>query len=258
MDMKLVKFLKEIFICAVLASMSTSVFSAIQWNAACTTVMGDTSTCNGDATILSGGITATVSAHTVLGGGTYQDEVLRLWGSSFGAGTGSSPLHAVNNVYDGTTQTVQEFLLISFDWGVSLEEIDLGWVGSSTGDDEDISVLAWNGAPNTFTLAGRTDGQLIPDGWKSIDNFDAGSTGVKSINSGDFSSRFWLVGAYNEAFGPRTNTAGTGPDTGYALDAFKLRAFKGTHTPPDTGVPIPGTAALLALGLMLIRTRKTK
>jgi len=113
--MKLAKYLKEIIVCALLASLSTSVFAAIQWNATCN-LGGSSSTCVGDATIPSGGVTATVSAYTVLGEGTYQTESLRLWGNGFGAGTGSSPLHAVNNEYDSNdNQIVQEFLLISFD-----------------------------------------------------------------------------------------------------------------------------------------------
>ncbi len=260
---------------ALLASFSTASLATSSsthwWNLNCYSPNG--SRCQNDIEYSSNnGITATVKAYGTSGANnTYERRTLYEYTNSsgdvgLGSGAGPAavpggvgPYNEVSPNHGFDNQDAQEFALIHFTWDVALESIDLSWVGN----DDDISVLAWQGGNFSLNshLVGKTAAQLDGLGWTPISNFDAGGTGNTSVyndgtnTGGDIvSSLYWLVGAYNANFasaGCASGVCATG-----AKDYFKLNKLHGTHH--DNDVPIPGTVALLALGLVLMRTKKTR
>ncbi len=173
-------------------------------------------------------------------------------GSGFGVynqteGTGAgSPQHAMDNSTPGV-----DMLLLNFTSSEVLKQVTIGWSSSTDGD---FQVLAWTGAANASlatvqaSIVGKTASQLLTGGWSLITSVD-GAANINTpdvnyaVNSGNVSSSYWLISAYNSAFG-----ATSGFSTG--ADAVKVLGVM-TNTPPSGGpsVPVPGTLALAGLGL---------
>jgi hypothetical protein len=167
-------------------------------------------------------------------------------GSGFGVynqteGTSAgSPNHAMDNSTPGI-----DMLLLQFSAAEILKRVTIGWSGS----DGDFQVLRWTGATNaTATTVGNSivgkqaSALLGSGGWELVTTVD-GAGGIDNpdvhygVNSNNLSSSFWLITAYNSAFG------GTSLSTGN--DAIKVLGV-------STGMAVsaPGTLALAGLGLL--------
>ena len=167
-------------------------------------------------------------------------------GSGFGiynqtetpASTGA-PNHAMDNSTPGV-----DMLLLQFSAAEILRRVTIGWSGT----DGDFQVLRWTGsATATITdvnnsIVGKQAGSLLgAGGWELVSTID-GAANINtpdvaySVNSLNRSSSYWLVTAYNSAFG-----ATTGFSAG--IDAIKVLGV-------STGISAPGTLALAGLGLL--------
>ncbi len=190
------------------------------------------------------------------------------WGGGLGIETGNgtgSPEHAIGD-YD-----FEEFLLLEFSENVAITQIGNGYAREwpSKGPDHttvDASILAFDNSggatplPMTSYSSTGTSG-LQNNDWTHIDTYFAnggksGNFNPAPVNLGDDDQVFsnvWLIGNANEHITPY----------GGAEDFFKLNLVKverRTGCPPGTpgcepGVPAPATAALLGLGLLLLRRR---
>lgn len=170
----------------------------------------------------------------------------------------SAPNHAMDNAsnYDSI-----EF---KFDSAINLSKVTIGYPSATSTYDSDISVLAWTGAGSP-TLLGNKYSSLVGDGWSVIGNYcDVAKLTNKTINlSTGVSSSYWIVAAYNSAFGSTCIDAVTGlpvacKTTTTNYDYAKVKMLAGsTTTPPPPSVPEPATLLLFGAGLLgLIRMRR--
>jgi MYXO-CTERM domain-containing protein len=182
------------------------------------------------------GTNVTASAWSDVGTGTLSSASLNYYsGSGFGVHSGgestSSPQHAVDN------SGKYEWIMLSFDKAVSLDEITLGWISG----DADMTVLAsaapstslsgWTFIENLYYTGGSTDDFISRDGMKvaQLDN--------------EVCASYWLIGAINPAFAS-SNYVGN--------DFFKLYSVQACVDcgQPGNGVSEPGSLALAGLGLL--------
>lgn len=174
--------------------------------------------------------------------------------NSADAGT---PQHAVDN------NGFKEALLLDFGASTRLDSVTIGY----RSNDSDITVLAWTGLPNQSAPvfnSTTTYGNLTSLGWSLVGHYANLATGTaKAVNVvNPVSSSFWLVMAYNNAFGStRTDTASSYSGLGGGNDYVKfLSVSYTTTTPPDHKVPEPSTALLIGaamFGLVGWRNRRT-
>ncbi|MFZ5510284.1 MAG: exosortase-dependent surface protein XDP1 [Pseudomonadota bacterium] len=221
--------------------------AAISWDFTCSSncnpswTPGNTRTYGGSGV---GSPSVTASAWANTGGSTntlIQDAYLSAWSGGLGVrnrdyvsgdtGETSSPQHSMDNYrrYDS--------VLFSFSDAVKLTDVKIGW----RQNDSDITVLAWGGS-GAPTPAGATYGGLVAAGWNLIGHYSNLVVNTpRSINAGNYSSSYWLIGAYIPLVGSPTGWGSS--------DYVKLATLYGekTHQTPE-----PGVAALLALGLLAL------
>ncbi|MDO8263484.1 MAG: exosortase-dependent surface protein XDP1 [Gallionella sp.] len=204
---------------------------------------------------------STSNGATSSSGITFAAAALYNWSGGLGAVNSSESAsttgpHATDNRY-GT-----DAILLHFTDAVSLTNVGIGWSGTSHtvsglsgNQDSDFSILAYTGsATGSSTILGKTlDGTasstLLTTGWQSVGNYGNKADNTNVAVSSTLYSSYWLISAYNGAFG------GTGFDAGN--DYFKLASVTAQA---QTNVPEPGSIALLGLGLvgLLVARHRTQ
>lgn len=162
------------------------------------------------------------------------------------------PNHAIDNV--GNTEGV----VLSFGSAVALKNVTIGYYSG----DADISVFRYTGGGST-TLAGSTATSTAAAGWSLVGNFAnlQDYSGQANFNSsGSLTSSWWLITAYNPAFGSTNSSAGG--TLGVGNDYFKLLSVSstcqttnangtcGATPPPPSRVSEPASLALTSLALL--------
>jgi hypothetical protein len=126
-------------------------------------------------------------------------------------------------------------------------------IAGFTGVDSDLTVMAYGGvgSPN---LVGNSSGNPLGSGWNLVRNYtDVASNTATPANSLSFSASYWLIGAYNNAFGSGGNLT-TGNDY-----VRLLSVTASTLTSPSGPAPEPSSIVLTAvalLGLTALRRRR--
>ena len=183
--------------------------------------------------------------HNVNGTGTCEGRISNnRWRSSkCDAVEGTSPEHAIDN------NQRYDMVLLSFAAPVRLEQVKLGWMQN----DSDITVMAFDKNRTFSSLIGNTFGNLLSSGWQAVGNyFNVGTTNAVTVNGTGIASSYWLIGAYNPLayYGTTTNSVTPTGDQGF--DYVKLASVwtsPDTRIDPPSGVPEPGSLALLSVAL---------
>ncbi len=252
---------KSTLICTALIGLCSLSVQAATWNktvGGCSSLSGTASAgaMGNSCTIANAeanGSNATVTAWSNTGtSGAWKTAQLTGYSGGFGVnngdsrdlGEGGDPEHAVDNDFFADAVRFQ------FAKSTSLNGVTLGW--SKT--DADYSVLAWTGggAVNMGSLNGTTttvNGVTnTMGGWTHVGNYSGSNTFSSNVTSS-----FWLITAYNSAFGGGTNVSHSGNDY------FKLLSVSGATNIPSTRVSEPGALALAGLGLFgaaVVRRRR--
>jgi PEP-CTERM motif len=160
-----------------------------------------------------------------------------------------APNHAIDN--NGNTEAV----LLQFGSSVVLSSVNFGYVSG----DSDFSLFRYVGTGTppvgsvslTSFVADATN--TANNGWDLVGNYSGPSApATVNVNNSDLGSSWWLISAYNTAFGTVSGMA-------MGNDYFKLLALGGSKCTtggpgcgtPNTGgsAPEPGTLALVAAAL---------
>lgn len=170
------------------------------------------------------------------------------WGTGSGFGvrhsgeaTGS-PNHAMDSNSTANAQGVvtsgqTDMLLLNFTSAQILKTVTLGWSGT----DGDFQLLRWKEAGAATAVAGKNAATLLSSGWELVSTVN-GAANITTpdqsydVNAGSLSSSYWLISAYNSAFG--------GATLGGINDAMKVLGVTAASV-----VPEPGSLALTGLAL---------
>lgn len=179
---------------------------------------------------------------------------LEKYGSGWGIrnqdeGSGS-PGHSADSI--GSNGWVDyDMFLIQFNTEVTLTGADFSWLYNVNNSQISAAAIGSNAAAN---LGGSTWSDVLADAgtlWSGSSNVDS-STYEASVSAGQTASQYWLIGAYNSAFG--TVNGGTTGDDGLKLSSisFDKRAT------PTTEIAEPHSAILMLLGLsgFALRSRR--
>lgn len=176
---------------------------------------------------------------------TFSSATLAQYGSSSGLGVydGASPQHALDN--SGST----ELIALRFDTAVDIDQISFGWTSS----DRDITLFALKSG-SIPTITGSTLTSLTSS-WQLVGNYgdgasdtayaDSGTNRSVVVNSGNISSSWWLVSAYNK------NYDLSKPELDSIADYVKLMSVAGNTVNPPPPEQISEPTALLLMGTAL-------
>lgn len=192
-------------------------------------------------TCLSNGSQLSVlGASTSGAGGTIEGATTHIYSGGVGVvnknESGSEPNHAMDN--SGHT----DFVALVFDSAVSITNLGIGWYSG----DADLSLLAYTSAAPLTPIGGKTLSDLLLNGWEVAGNYDANDlSNPFAVNPSGLTSTYWIVSAWNSAFG--TECAPTGFCQADPVDYFKLKTIHVEY--PMNEVPLPASALLLLAGL---------
>lgn len=244
-----------------LAAFGCSAFGASTWdlNSLCTSNAGVVAGACGANLSVSGWSTGTGTVVAPTSGTTFAAAAIYDWGTNGLGVVASNENPNLNGPHATDNRFGTDAVLLSFNSKVNLTNVKIGWSGFShtvsglTGmQDSDFSVLAYTGSGvasvggKTVTGTAANSTLLTTGGWKLISNYTDkpdNSTVTVSATNADSSllySSYWLVSAYNTAFGSNFSTAN---------DYFKLLSIAGNTQPSGSKVPEPGSLALLGAGL---------
>ncbi len=223
-----------------------------------------TSSYSNSATTLniSGAYASTISSNwNTTTSNTGQSATLNFY-SGGGLGMNSDgdtqPNHAIDN--NGKTEAV----LLSFGKSVKLTSIGLGYVGG----DADISLFRYIGTsvpPANLNTVGASLASMTSAsaGWSLVGNYADLTADTSNpfnlVNASGLASSWWLISAYNSAYGTTSSNGGVLTN---ANDYFKIYAVAancattnangtcGGGGTPGTGVPEPASLALVSLGML--------
>jgi hypothetical protein len=164
-------------------------------------------------------------------------------GSGFGVRNATEGLNAASPQHSMDNDGQQDVLMLKFLGGpAALQQITLGW--SQT--DSDMSVLRWTGSgtpdAGATNITGKSVSTLLSSGWSlvsALSDVYAQSGNTANFNSAGLTSSYWLISAYNSAWG--------GTVTGSSFDYVKVLSVGAT--PAAGSVPEPTSIALVAMAL---------
>ena len=143
-----------------------------------------------------------------------------------------------------------DMALISFDTSVELTGINFGYR-----QDGDFTLLAYTGSAPFVesSLNGSTwAAQQSSGNWLTVGQYNGSVTDeYYAVNSGQTSSQYWLLGAFNSLFGEPTDYRVDNND-----DAFKIRKLRGNTETGATQVSSPAAFALLLMGSAFAMRRR--
>lgn len=189
----------------------------------------------------------------------FASATLSQWGANSGLGvkftgeTTEAPEHTMDNY--GQT----ELILFNFDKSVILDAVTMGWTSS----DADFTLMAYTGS-GAPVVAGKTMSSLA-SGWSLVQNYgdadastatgyaNSGTNITTQVNAGGVSSSWWIVSAYNSAYG-----AGV-LDT--LADYMKVMTIASRDPTVTAGgsTPEPGSLALMGIAMVgFLASRKRK
>jgi hypothetical protein len=231
-----------------LVTVGASAMAASTWNVDNCSV----ATLQGDGCGITGNkVKATAfSVDNSLSASTFSAATLLQHGLSYGLGvqSGTETSGAVpDHTMDNNVRT--ELIAFKFDQSVILSSIKMGWTSS----DRDFTLMAYTGA-GVPTITGKTLANLT-SGWALVQNYGdvdsgtgydgSGTNRTTTINTGNVSSSWWIISAYNVGYGAGAMDAL--PDY---MKIMTIASRDPTTPPPGSNVPEPGSLALLGLGLV--------
>lgn len=146
-----------------------------------------------------------------------------------------------------------EYLLFSFDSEVNVSQIDFGW-NANNGEDQQVSVVSIEGSPE---IEGESWGTIALNAISASFDITGGkNNGVADLSSLDNEySNYWLVGAYNKAFG---DIGGDENNDAFKISSIQFNTKQVNNTTPPAQVSEPGALALMSLGLGLALYRRKR
>ncbi len=167
-----------------------------------------------------------------------------------GVGKGRGARHMIDNKRGA--RGFYDMMLFTFDQSVSMDTVSAGYVGSGKGHkggeehNSEMSLLSYQGDNAAPTFGAGSWDDLLNNDWVGVGDYKLGTDGeAVSVVSG-YTSRYWLVGAFNP------NLGGNGSEYGSGFtendDFFKLRSI-GVSTGVSP-VPLPGSMLLFGFALV--------
>lgn len=161
------------------------------------------------------------------------------------------------NRYEKNKFRTFEYLLFSFDEGVNLTDIDFGW--NNGGGDQQVSVVSLT---NASALTSDSWGKLVTNETtlnavsNSFNIVGGQYDGTVQLTGFETTySNYWLVGAYNKAFG---DIGGKDYNDAFKISSIQFNTLKSIKEPPPK-VSEPGILFIMSIGagIALYRRRRS-
>jgi hypothetical protein len=150
-------------------------------------------------------------------------------------GEDASPQHAIDN--NGSTDAI----LMSFGSNFALNRLSSGWIYG----DADVSILRYTGTSAPVLGSAKVGTLKSAPGWELVGHYNIVNTSTPlAFNAENKTASWWLVSAYNSAYG-----GSTASNLNNSNDYFKLKSFSGEVIVPNK-VPEPGSWSLLGIAML--------